>query len=388
MAAFRSDFNIKNAAILSLFYFFHFGSLGVFIPFSALYLKYAGFDGTRIGILLSVIPLTKFLFTNMWTEVYKKRMNKKMFIVVNLLISNLILIMLMRPTFPIVFTAFFIYAITRVGALPVMDNITNEFTLRTKSEYGRIRLFGSLGFIVFTTIMGILAENISINSFIFMAIIVGVAGALSAIPSELIKNGHEKSPVSAEQKLNLQFKIIMLAAIFTYINLTFFHNFFNVKFEISGNSQISAGVAWSIGILAEIVLMYKSKSIFSRLNFFNLLIIANIAGIIRSTVICFFSDHLVLILINMLHGLAFGGFHLAIIKYIQLHLASDLKLSAQSVYATYVYGFSTILGSVISGFLYDILNVNVMFLMGGIFPAVSIVILLLFRNKIMVKSIP
>lgn len=380
-----SNFNTKNAAILSIFYFFHFGSLGVFIPFSALYLKYAGFDGTKIGILLSVIPLTKFLFTDLWTKTYGKRLNKKMFVVVNLLISNLILFMLLTPSFIMVFITFFIYAITRVGVLPVIDNITNEFSLKSNREYGRIRLFGSIGFIVFTTIMGILAKNISINSFIFLGIFVGVLGAISIIPTDLIKNGSKEISKISSIKLSSDFKIIMISAIFTYVNLTFFHNFFNVKFDIAGISQIYAGVAWSVGILAEIALMYYAKNIFSKFGFFELLILANVAGIVRSAVICFSSTASVLISINILHGLAFGGFHLAIIKYIQSSIEIDVKLKAQSVYAAYIYGFSTILGSVISGFLYDILNLNLMFLSGIFFPLVSILILLLFKKNFLVK---
>ena len=376
-----TNFNTKNAAILSIFYFFHFGSLGVFVPFSALYLKYAGFDGVKIGILLSVIPLTKFLFTDLWTKSYSKRLNKKMFVVINLLVSNLVLFALLIPSFTTVFITFFIYAVTRVGVLPVIDNITNEFSLISKNEYGRIRLFGSLGFIVFTTMMGIMAAEISLNSFIFLGVLVGVLGAISIIPTDLIKNGVRETLNISSLKLSSEFKIIIISAIFTYINLTFFHNFFNVKFDISSISQIYAGVAWSVGILAEIVLMYYAKDIFRKFNFFELLLLANVSGIIRSAVICFSASALVLISINVLHGLAFGGFHLAIIKYIQSSVDIDRRLKAQSAYAAYIYGFSTISGSIISGFLYDVLNLNLMFLSGIIFPLVSILILLLSQKK-------
>ncbi|UOD34124.1 MFS transporter [Deferribacteraceae bacterium V6Fe1] len=374
----------KKAAFLSFFYFFHFGTLGIFIPFVALYLKHNGFSGKDIGLFITVISIIKFLLTNIWTKTYNKINSKTVFVILAILISNVSVILLLSKNYFLTFLTFVIYSIARVGILPVMDHITNEFSRESGIEYGKIRMFGSVGFICFTTLTGFLVDYFSVNVFITMTILTGLLSALTILsiePESIEKNEH----INVNNKLGIDFKIILTASILHYISLTFFHNFLNIKVEYLNESQTIAGAIWSIGIITEILLMFFSNKLFKTISPITLLIVSMFLGGLRSFVIGYAKFAAILLLINILHGFAFGTFHLSIIRYIKDYIAADCRLKAQSFYSSLIYGLGAIFGSILSGYLFDLVGVNHMFMIGSIFSFSAAVILLLYRKKFLLK---
>ncbi|MBZ4643206.1 MAG: transporter, family, 3-phenylpropionic acid transporter [Deferribacteres bacterium] len=376
--------HFKKAAFLSLFYFFHFGTLGIFIPFVALYLKTSGFSGSEIGIFITIVSVVKFLFTNKWTKIYNSISYKKLFLITAIIVSNSSVILLIFSNYLAVFLSFVIYSVARVGILPVIDHISNEFSRQSGIEYGKIRLFGSIGFIVFTTLTGLLVDYFDINVFIIMSVLTGLLSAISISFVHLFDIDDDKKN-NLNKKLSFDFKLILFASLIYFIPLTFFHNFMNIKVQYLNSSQTTAGIIWSVGICAEILLMFFSRKLFEKIQPYNLLIISMLLGSIRSFVIGYTHSPYVLLVINLLHGFAFGTFHLSIIRYIKDSIPDFIRLKAQSYYATFIYGLGAILGSIISGYLYDIMGVENMFITGGFFALSSGLILLLYRNKIMVK---
>lgn len=378
----------KQAAFLSLFYFFHFGTLGIFVPFVALYLKHNGFSGKDIGIFITVISIIKFLLTNNWTKIYNKIQSKTVFVITAIIISNFSVILLLSKSYFLTFLTFVIYAITRVGILPVMDHITNEFSRKSRIEYGKIRMFGSIGFICFTTLTGLLVDYFKVNVFIIMTVLTGLFSALTISFIKLESIEKKWNIKNYNSKVGIDFKIILIASIMHYISLTFFHNFLNIKVEFLNESQTIAGTIWSIGIFMEILLMFFSNKLFKSISPINLLIISMILGGIRSFVIGYTTSSAILLLINILHGFAFGTFHLSIIRYIKDYISVAYRLKAQSLYSSLIYGLGAILGSILSGYLYDITGVNHMFIIGSLFSFLATTILLLYRKKFLLKSQP
>lgn len=374
----------KQAAILSLFYFFHFGTLGIFLPFIPLYLKHSHFSGKEIGLFLSIIPIVKFLFTNRWVNFFNNLRHKNIFFITALIISNFSVILLMKSDYIFTALSFIIYALARVGVLPIIDHISNEFSKISNIEYGTLRLAGSVGFIFFTTISGWLIDNISLNFLLIAHMISGFFAAIFAkfIDFQNIKK-FKKSFINI--KLGLDFKIILFVCILHNISMIGFYNFFNIKISMLGKGQTLAGVIWSIGIVAEICFMFFSKNLFKVATPINILIISIFSGGLRSIVIGLSNSPILLLFINVLHGLAFGTFHLSILKYIRENLTDELRLKAQSLYSAYVYGFATITGSIVSGYLFDIFGIDKMFLILSFFNFVGIATLLLYRNRFLIK---
>ena len=61
---------MRRSIPLTLFWFVHMGSLGIFFPYFSLYLKEnAGLSGTQLGWILAIVPLVSIITQPLWGQV-------------------------------------------------------------------------------------------------------------------------------------------------------------------------------------------------------------------------------------------------------------------------------------------------------------------------------
>jgi len=366
-----------QAVFFSLFYFLNFASLGVFMPYLALFFKKNGFSGFQIGLILALVPLCKFVFTSKWTKLFGSSSMPRLFAASSVFLANIALYFLVL--FPTFFTAALIvivFSVLRVGLLPAVDHCSMEFFKKSGIEYGKMRMFGSIGFIASTVIMGKIVDILGVDSIVVAASVLGCLSAVPLIFLQLSNGFGKKHRKKGTEVFPTFFYFILVAVIFYFVSFSFFGNFFNIKIDETGFSQFHAGAIWGFGILCEVFVMYYAGNIFHRYKAVNVLIVSMFLGGVRLFVVAFTGDLVVLYLINLLHGFAFGGYHLAVLRLIQQKLPENLRLKAQSKYSEMSFGLGAILGSVFSGTIYDIFGVNWIFIIGGFLAVISAFIVL------------
>ncbi|WP_303701931.1 MFS transporter, partial [Flexistipes sinusarabici] len=188
------------------------------------------------------------------------------------------------------------------------------------------------------------------------------------------KKGSEAFPVF--------FYFILVAVTFYFASFKFFGSFFNIKIDETGYSQFHAGAIWGFGILCEVFVMFYAGSIFRKYKAVNVLILSMFLGAVRLFVVAFSVNLVILYAINLLHGFAFGAYHLSVLRLIQLKLPEKIRLKAQSRYSEMSFGLGAIIGSVMSGIIYDIAGVNAIFTMGGLLAVFSSIIVFLGGKKL------
>ncbi|GEM_PF-1466590 len=366
-----------QALFFSLFYFMNFASLGVIMPYLALFFKENGFSGVQIGIVLALVPLCKFIFTSKWTKLFGASSKPHFFAASSVLLANIALYFLVL--FPTFFTAAIIvlvFSALRVGLLPAVDHCSMEFFTKSGIEYGKMRMFGSIGFIASTVVMGKIVDIWGVDSIVIAA---SVLGCISAVPLFFLqlgdgfgKNGSKKG----SEAFPAFFYFILVAVIFYFASFKFFGSFFNIKINEAGYSQFHAGAIWGFGILCEVFVMFYAGSIFKKYKAVNVLILSMFLGAIRLFVVAFSANLVILYAINLLHGFAFGAYHLSVLRLIQQRLSENIRLKAQSRYSEMSFGLGAILGSLISGVIYDMFGVKWIFVVGGVLAGISALIVL------------
>jgi len=349
----------RTAFLLSSFFFLHYATLGIIFPFTGYYFKQAGFSGTEIGLFLSIFPLVKFLLTSKWLLLFSKVGNKKLFVASCVVISTMAIIPLTHTNNRLlVGLILFVFAMTRTGVIPVIDSIAVSMDIHI--PYGRIRLFGSIGFICTSIIGGMLMDKIGSNAFVWTY---AGAGFLAAVPAFLTDySGDFLKPRSkAERKLTPELTVFFLGVTVYLTSFGFLSNFFNIRVAEAGYSQTWAGYMWSIGVLAEIFFLYNQELIFRFFSVKTLLSLSMFMAGVRYLVTGYSESLLVLFLFSTLNGFAYGGVHIAIMKYIRRYVPDRLKLKAQGMYSGFGYGLGTIIGSLISGVIYDISGIQTVF---------------------------
>lgn len=371
-----------QAIFFSLFYFLNFASLGVFMPYLALFFKENGFSGIQIGIVIALVPLCKFIFTSKWTRRFNVSRVPHFFAAISVLSANLVLFFLIFfPSFLPAIVIVLLFSAFRVGLLPAVDHCSMEFFKKSGIEYGKMRMFGSIGFIVSTVIMGKIVDLWGVSSIIIAASALGCMSALPLLFLQLSDGFGGNNKRNDKETFPVFFYFVLASVVFYFASFKFFGSFFNIKIDEAGYPQFHAGAIWGFGILCEVFVMYYAGSIFKRYKAVNILILSMVLGGLRLFVVAFTVNLPILYIINLLHGFAFGAYHLSVLRLIQQKLPSGLRLKAQSRYSEMSFGLGAIIGSVFSGVIYDLSGVNAIFTTGGFLAVFSAIVVFIGERK-------
>jgi len=370
---------MRQAFALSFVYLLHYATLGIIFPFAGFFFQQLGFSGTEIGLYLAIFPLMKFTTTGVWTSLFAKSKQKHLFISVAILISSTSLIPLCFNQNKILTgVMLFIFATARTGIVPVLDTLT--ISLDKKVAYGKIRLFGSLGFMVTSIVVGMLMDKFGIYAFVWSFMTVGL---LSIIPISLLNlSGSVIGEKKKEDKKITPELAIFIGALAIYLtSFSFLGNFFNIKIAESGFSQSWAGNMWAIGVISEMVFMFYQNSILKVIKVKHLIAASIMLAGVRYLVTGYTDSLLMLALFSTFHGFGYGTFHIGAMRYIRDYVPERLKLKAQGLYSGVGYGLGSIIGSAVSGVIYDTNGLKGVFTFAFVLCVISAIIILIFTCR-------
>jgi PPP family 3-phenylpropionic acid transporter len=370
----------KIFAGLTSFYFLHFATLGTVFPYTGFFLKSRHFSGTEIGILLALFPVVKFLATSRWTDIYTASPNKTLFVKTAVSGSALsVLPLFYFHGFAATAVCLTLFGLFRVGIIPVIDNAGMAYGEKTGTQYGHMRLFGSIGFICSSVVSGVMIDRFGPDSFIIMFTSLGL---LCSIPVGLIKLSDWS--VTSKNKITLLYDknlVLITLMLIIYLSTNAFHsNFFNLKVDEIGAGQGAAGLMWSAGVLAEIVMMFLAGSILKKVNAKRLMIFSALMAVLRYWLTAEATSETVLFLANSLHGFTYGAFHVAVLTYFRRTLSPETQLKMQSIYSGLGFGLGSVIGSFLSGVVYDVGGTSFVFISAAAAAAVSLVPLIYVKS--------
>ncbi len=362
--------------LLSIFYFFYFAVVGVYIIFMPKVLAMSGYSASDIGIVFAAAPLVRFILP--FAFIRGLKIDTKTF--------NLALLIMLVSSLSFYFSLdnFYKLLFSNIGigiglslVLPYMEVISLEEV--GKERYGKIRLFGSVGFVLVALVLVKFLSSpiIALNYFL-------IATFLTAfIAFIIVKNCHGKKEKEAKEIVNdislLKDWKLWLGLTLMQVSFGSFYNFFTIYETDFGISLDMTIYLWSFGILAEIVMLfYQGK--FLKNNLLIILQITTFASAFRWFLVYLFPQNLVILFFSQsIHALSFALFHSAAISYLY-HIYKH-KALAQQFFSGITYGLGGFLGALIAGYVYE-LYPRELFLSSTLFSLLAFGFLYLHSKKI------
>lgn len=246
--------------------------------------------------------------------------------------------------------------------LPYIEVIALEHIGRER--YGKIRLFGSIGFIAVALVLvrWLTSAQIGIGFLIAMALGTLLFGALIGL-----RHTHHNDNECPDEGCSFNpFIHLYLWSGFFLMQVSFgpFYNFFTIYTTDHGLSLDTTVWLWSFGVIAEIIMFYFQGNLLRR----NLTMILWITALITTCrwllVALFPSSILLLGLSQSLHAFSFALFHTAAIS-VLFHLYSARKL-AQQFFFGISYGLGGFIGALGAGIIYEHYPPPYLFVAGSI----------------------
>ncbi len=342
---------------LSKYYFVYFASLGIFLPYWAIYLKSLNYNIAEIGQLIAMIPATKIIAPILWGWIADKT-GKRVRVV---RITSLLALVLFAGIYQaddywsmVLVTLAFSFFWN--ASLPLFESVTLAFLENNPYRYSLIRLWGSIGFIATVTVTGIALDYYP--PLILPQVAFGCLLALWIISLTLPEPQLTRHPKIKGQlnRLLCQRRILALFFVCMLIQLSHgpYYALFSLFVEQKGYSGTATGLLWTTGVVAEIMLFLLMPHLLEKYSLRRIMLVSILLSIVRWTLISQYANQpIVLYFAQGLHAASFGSAHVAAVHMVHRHFGINFQGIGQAIYASVSFGLGGMLGSFFSGWLWQ-----------------------------------
>lgn len=335
-----------------------------------------GYTTAEIGILLSVMPLIRFITPFLFSS--KLKLTKETFYY-SLIFSTLLFagFVFTYHSFWLLFLNTLLYGLSITITLPYVDSVALKEV--KKEKYGFIRLFGSIGFMGAAIVLGKMEldkETIFLNYLISVALM-SVFGALLALKENVeTEGGQAAKETEGDLKRYIADSPFWLAMILVQLSFGAFYGFFTIFEHENGITLENITYLWSIGVLAEIFMFAFQGKLLKNIRPLFVIKLTMVSLVARWLLLHFFEGNFFIVaLAQITHALNFALFTMA--AFLFVYNRYEDKKRAQMHFYGFSYGLGGFFGSLISGALYG----QNIFLYSALFASVALLFMLFYRSN-------
>lgn len=360
---------------LSGYYFFYFAFIGAFSPYFGLYLQSRGFTAWDIGLLMSQMQLMRLFGPNLWGWV-ADRFGYRLRIIRLAGLFGLagFLAFFWLDRLPGMLVAMAVLAFFWSGALPLVETLTFDHLRENRSRYGRIRLWGSVGFIVAVLATGALLDRVAPVGVLWVCtlILAGTLGFALLLP-EAPAHPLAADALSIGRILRQPRVLALLAACFAMSAAHgAYYVFYSIHLSDHGYVKTAVGLLWSLGVFAEIGVFLLMPRLTRRYSLRVILLVSFAAAALRFLITGWaVASPAAMIFAQLLHGLSFGAYHAAAIAAVNQWFPGKSQGRGQALYSSMSFGAGGLVGALVSGRTWDTWGAGWSFTLGAAFAVLG-----------------
>lgn len=347
------------------FYFFYFAFVGMFSPYWSLYLKSIEFNAVQISVLMSVQPVMRMLSPALWGWLADRIGNRRLVVQVAAFGSALCYLGVFFTTeyygllLVLALMSFFWSA-----SMPLVEATTLTYLGKNASRYGRLRSWGSVGFIIAVMSLGYAFDYIAIGWILWagLAIQLGILYFSRQIPATEVIAHHTDSQSITRLVLQPQVLALFGACFLMAVAHGPYYTFFSIYLVEHGYAKSAVGVLWTLGVVCEIGVFFVMPWLMRHYSLPQLLMVSLVLAVIRFLLIGWQVDTLWLLLFaQVLHAATFGSFHAAAVALVHHFFRGRHQSGGQALFGSVTYGAGGMLGGLLSGPLWLHWGASVMY---------------------------
>ncbi len=336
--------------------------LGVWIPYWPLYLKSLNLDAAAIGLLMALGMWVRVAFLPLWGRLADRGVRNR--VAAFTAWASVIGFLSYYPAreFIALVAATVLFSLFHAGPLALVEATTMETVVRSDGDYGRIRLWGSLGFLLFASGLGMALDRWGLILVFWSALTLLAGSALLTLrlPStqdhSLPGRGGERFPWH-----HPGLRWFFLSCALMQFSHGAYYGFMSIHLEQNGFSRTAIGALWAVGVVAEVLVMIQSRSWLRRFNLSAVLAVSLALAALRWGIYSATLWLPLLIFGQMLHAFTFGTFHIAGVRRTFEAVPERDRASGQAWYAALSFGVGGGIGLLAAGRIQDAWGAQLLF---------------------------
>lgn len=349
----------------------------------------------EIGQLMAILLLTKVVAPNIWAAIADNLVARQGSSLVMLKYATFLTSLIFSFTyfadaFWLMALAMFSFCVFWNACLPQLEAATLNHLGDQRDQYGLIRLWGSVGFVVTVLGLGWLMDFTGPKAIMPTALMAMFAVFLASF---LLR---EKSSKPTEQQrlvvplaklLNTKVLVLLLLCVFMQMSHAPFYTFFSIYLESYGYTKLHIGILWSVGVVFEILIFIFGYTLLRRFRLSSLLTFTFLVASVRWVLVAALPENESLVFVSQtMHAITYGLYHSVMIQLVDKLFVGRYQIRGQALYSSVTFGLGGAIGSLLSGTIWTYYGHNELFYAAGLMMALVFIFSLLVAAKITGES--
>ena len=341
---------------LALFYAATFAVSGVHQPFWPVWLQAHGQDPDAIVFLLSIGVFVRIL-SNPTVAHAADRRGERRRLMLWLACASLAAFALfpLSSNFIVLLVLSLLFGCFWAPIGPLGDNLALLTVYAERLDYGRIRRWGSISYMLCSALAGWIITRAGSASIwlIVLACLLLTIGACAALPDRRVEKAEHAAAAPTRRLLRSPLCLLFFAgASLLQAAHAVYYSFFALHLRRLGYDETVSGLLWAEAVIVEI-LLFSSGALVRQIAPTMLLLVGAAAGLLRWSLMAETTSLVLLGLLQLLHALTFGASHLGAMHFLARAIPAPLSASAQSLYSA-ATGVVLALALLLAGPLYGL----------------------------------
>jgi PPP family 3-phenylpropionic acid transporter len=356
----------KLSIKLNTIYFILYAALAGYYPFLTVYLVERGLSFTEIGIAYATTSLVSVVAQPIWGYITDKYSNKNNILVITMLFSSLIInVFIFIKGFPMALGCMVVLVIFQSPIGAILDAYSYEIIEEYKGiQFGRIRLMGSIGYAIFSLLIGILIKATNINSSFYVYFITLLTGVF-VIKGIKFKGKPRNKRLDIRDITKIlkdkKFAIFLVSICVMSIALGANSSYISVLIEKTGGNVSNLGMLWFILAISELPAFFYGGKVIKRYGELKVFIFAILIYMLRFFLNGICVSYKQVMFVQLLQGISFPLYLMASLQYLNKTVPSKMRASSITLYAAFGGGLGGFIGNIMAGKLLDIVSVFILF---------------------------
>lgn len=367
-------------------YFLFYGAAASLFPFLVIYYEKLGLNGYQIGFLAGIMPLISLFSAPFWGGIADATQKHKRLLLLTMSISIVI-------AYALSFASDFLYLIPLVALLaffiapimPIIDNSVMSRLAERTDQYGKVRLWGAMGWGVAAVFGGWLIERLGLSWAFYGYMILMGMGLLVVWKLTVSQAGIGSKFWSGLRVLfsNPAWVLFLFTVVVFGIGSAVIQNFLFLYMNDLNASKILMGLSLMIATISELPVLYFSDRLLARFGIPGMMISSMLFLSLRLLAYSFVQIPMLILLIQLLHGLTYSLMWVSGVSFAAKYAPYGMGATAQGLFSGVLLGLAAALGAFFGGTLYENTGPVTMFRVIGLFVLTGITIYLLLGKKFM-----
>jgi MFS transporter, PPP family, 3-phenylpropionic acid transporter len=330
-----------------------FGAVGASFPYLPVFYREQGLSLGQVGLLGALAAAVALLTAPLWGTLADRYPTSRIVIPIAALLTGVAAALLAAAHQPIAIGASAVaMSASLAGIPPLIDARTLQMVRGDNDRYGRIRVWGSISFVVAAWGTGFLVERAGIAS--LFTVYVPLLVATAAVGLFVRGHGRVTPPLPRLAGIGLVLRKgvlrrFLIAALVVWSASMAINGFFSIHLVAIGAPGELVGSAWALGAIVEVPIMWAYPSLSARFGARRLLIAGSGAFALRAIALLVFTHPVAAAATMLLHGVGFGLLLVGGVTHVSRYAPREAAATAQGILSSTVFSLSMVVGPGLGG---------------------------------------